>query len=175
MTILHSERLRLRCVDPGDAPFYLALLNDPAWIRNIGDRGVHTLEQARKAIADGPVAMYAKLGFSLYLVERAADRLPLGLCGLIKRDALAEVDIGYAFLPEHRGQGYAIEAARTVLAHARDTLGMRRLMAITSPDNVSSNQLLGKLGFRFDMLTVLAGEQRQSNLYSIDLAERAAC
>jgi RimJ/RimL family protein N-acetyltransferase len=169
MLILETERLQLRTVSPGDAPFYLELVNEPSWIRFIGDRGIRTLDAARAAILDGPVAMYERLGYSLYLVQRRSDGVPLGMCGLIKRDVLPETDIGYAISPRYWGQGYAYEAAAAVVAHARGPLGLAGLMAITSPDNAASIQLLGKLGMQFVERTRLQGWDGASNVYRLAL------
>jgi RimJ/RimL family protein N-acetyltransferase len=169
MLILETERLQLRTVSPDDAPFYLELVNEPSWIRFIGDRGIRTLDAARAAILDGPVAMYERLGYSLYLVQRRSDGAPLGMCGLIKRDVLPETDIGYAISPRYWGQGYAYEAAAAVVAHARGPLGLAALMAITSPDNAASIQLLGKLGMQFVERTRLQGWDGASNVYRLAL------
>jgi RimJ/RimL family protein N-acetyltransferase len=168
MLILQTERLNLRTVSVDDAPFYLGLLNEPSWIQNIGDRNVRTLEQARQAILDGPVAMQAERGHSLYVVERKDDQVPMGLCGLIKRDSLVDVDIGYAFKPAYWGQGYAFEAAQAVLHYAKDSVGLKRLAAITSPENGSSNRLLRKLGFQFEKLTSFEPKGTDTNLYGFD-------
>lgn len=168
MLIIQTERLHLRTVSPDDAPFYLELVNDPSWIRFIGDRGIRTVDAARAAILDGPVAMYERLGYSLYLVQRRSDGAAMGMCGLIKRDVLPDTDIGYAISPRYWGQGYAYEAAAAVVAHARGPLGLPRLMAITSPDNDASIQLLGKLGMRFVERIHLEGWHEDSNLYRLD-------
>jgi len=146
-TILETDRLRLREFTAEDAPFILELVNEPDWLRFIGDRGIRDLDAARRYIADGPRAMQARLGFSLWCVEARADGMPLGMCGLIKRDNLEHVDLGFAFLARHRGRGYAREAAAAVLAHARG-LGLGCLAAITDPMNVRSIRLLEALGFR---------------------------
>jgi len=148
MVILDTPRLRLRTLDTGDAAFYLGLVNEPSWLRFIPDKGIHTLAAARAAIADGPMLMQQRLGHSIYLAERKADGVPIGLCGLIKRDSLPAVDIGYGLLPAWCGQGYAGEAAAAVLAHARDTLRLPCLMGITDPDNHVSGRILVKLGLR---------------------------
>ncbi|KPV49042.1 hypothetical protein SE17_34840, partial [Kouleothrix aurantiaca] len=111
MTVLETERLRLRQFADSDAAFVLELLNEPSWLRFIGDRGVRTLDDALGYITNGPQAMYARYGFSLLVVERTTDGAALGMCGLIKRDTLDAPDIGYAFLPRAWGQGYAREAA----------------------------------------------------------------
>lgn len=169
MLILETERLQLRTVSPDDAPFYLELVNEPSWIRFIGDRGIRTLDAARAAILDGPVAMYERLGYSLYLVQRRSDGAALGMCGLIKRDVLPETDIGYAISPRYWGQGYAYEAAAAVVAHARGPLGLAALMAITSPDNAASIQLLGRLGMQFVERTRLQGWDGASNVYRLAL------
>ena len=130
--MIETERLTLRWMTVEDAEMVLELLNDPAWLRYIGDRGVRTLADAQAYILTGTVAMYERLGFGLYLVERKPDGAPMGICGLIKRDFLEDVDLGFAFLPAFRTQGYAQESAAAVMDYARDTLGLRRLAAITS-------------------------------------------
>ncbi|MET0859332.1 MAG: GNAT family N-acetyltransferase, partial [Telluria sp.] len=135
--ILDTERLRLRTLEPDDAAVYLKVVNVPAFIEYIGDRGIRTIDAARKAIVEGPMAMQQTLGHSLYLVERKEDGAGIGMCGLIKRDSLPDVDIGYAYLPEYGGKGYASEAAAGVLAYAA-SIGLRRLLAITSPGNDAS-------------------------------------
>lgn len=150
MNILETERLVLRRQTAEDAEFILGLMNDPDWIRYIGDRGVHTLDEAQAYIMDGAVAMYSKQGFGLYLIELKEGRTPIGICGLIKRDTLDDVDIGFALAPEFRGKGYAKEAAGATVAYGRDKIGLKRIIAIVSPDNASSIRLLEKLGFYFE-------------------------
>lgn len=169
--ILATPRLRLRtadAADPSDVAFYRALVNDPGFIEQIGDRGIRTPEDARVGLRDGPVAMQETRGHSLWIVELKADGTPIGMCGLIKRDALEQVDIGYAYLAAYCGQGYAYEAGSAVLAFA-PTLGLRRVLAITSPNNIASNCLLRKLGMRFERFMHLVPEDAGTNLYSLDL------
>ena len=149
-TVIETARLRLREVGLDDAPFILELLNDPAWLRYIGDRGVRTLEDARRYVEEGPLRMYADHGFGLYLVERRTDGAALGLCGLIRRDTLPDVDIGFALAAQFRGEGYAYEAAAATLRHARRPLGLERVVAIASPLNAASSRLLERLGLRFE-------------------------
>ena len=107
MTIVETERLALRRFEPSDAPFVLRLLNEPSWIEHIGNKGVHTVDDAATYLVAGPIAMYERIGFGLYLVELKESREPIGMCGLIKREALSDVDVGFAFLPEHWGGGFA--------------------------------------------------------------------
>ncbi len=170
MRILDTQRLRLRTIGPDDAPFYLGLVNSAPFIANIGDRGIRTLAAAREAILTGPVAMQAARGHSIYLVELAGGAEPIGMAGLIKRDTLPDVDLGYAFLAPHFGRGYASEAARALLVHARDTVGLRRLLAITSLHNHASHALLLKIGMRYQGLMRLGAEHTDTRLYAIDLA-----
>jgi len=167
--ILDTARLRLRTVDAGDSAFYLALVTDPAFVEHIGDRGIRTLEEAHEALLAGPIAMQEERGHSLYVVELKEAGTPIGMCGLIKRPSLDGIDIGYAFLPAWRGQGYACEAGLAVLAYA-PSLGIRRVLAITSPNNIASNFLLRKMGLRFERFLHLAPDDAGSNLYSIELA-----
>jgi RimJ/RimL family protein N-acetyltransferase len=169
MHILDTDRLRLRTIDVEDAQFYLALLNTEPFIANIGDRGIRTLEAAREAIAAGPMAMQQALGHSIYLVELRASGEAIGMAGLIKRDALQDVDLGYAFLPPHFGRGYASEAARALLLHARDEVKLRRLLAITSPHNEASHTLLLKIGMRLQGVVKLTPDDSGTRLYAIEL------
>lgn len=169
MIVLQTERLRVRHMTQQDAQFMLGLLNDPAWHRYIGDRGVRTLEDAREYILTGPMAMVARLGFGFYVVERKDDGCRIGVCGLAKRDFLDDVDIGYAFLPQYGGQGYAIEAASGVLAHAKE-LGLQRLVATVRPDNSASIRVLEKLGLRFERTIQAPDNARELQLFAMDLA-----
>ncbi|RAN77841.1 GNAT family N-acetyltransferase [Bacillus sp. SRB_331] len=158
MIVLETERLTLRWLDVKDAPFILELVNDPAWIQFIGDKGLKNLEDAKKYILNGPVDMYNKMGFGLYLVERKEDLTPLGMCGLIKRDSLEDVDIGFAFLEKFRSKGYGYESAAAVIEYGVQKLGLKRIVAITSIDNVASGTLLEKVGLRFEKIISDSGE-----------------
>jgi RimJ/RimL family protein N-acetyltransferase len=152
--LIETARLRLRRLAPDDADFILALLNDPAFLRYIGDKGVRDLDQAREYIRNGPMASYLRHGFGLYLVA-LRDGTPIGMCGLLKRETLDGVDLGFAFLPDFRAQGYAHESAEAVLAHEQAAWGLTRVLAITSPDNLASIGLLEKLGFCFERMAQL--------------------
>ena len=167
--ILETDRLILRRLSVEDAAFILELVNDPLWLRFIGDRGVRTLDEARAYILNGPVAMYERAGFGLYLVERKIDSTSLGMCGLIKRDGLDDVDLGFAFLPEFRAQGYAYESASAILVYGRSVFGLKRIVAITSPDNERSARLLEKLGFAFEKLIQLPNESEEVKLFAVDV------
>ena len=169
MTILETARLRFRELTPADAPFILALVNEPAWLRFIGDRGLHTLAAARNYVLGGPMEMYRRLGFGLWLVERRTDGTALGICGLLKRDTLADVDLGFAFLSAHHRQGYAFEAAGATVAYARSTLGLARLVAVVSPGNEASCRLLEKLGFTLERTVSLTGNAPAVQLYALGL------
>ena len=169
MIVLQTERLRLRHMTPDDAEFMLGMLNQPAWHRFIGDRGIRSVEGAREHILNGTMAMVARLGFGFYVVEREADGCPLGVCGLAQRDFLDDVDVGYAFLPQYGGQGYAFEAAQGVLAHAR-ALGLKRLVATVVPDNDASIRLLEKLGLRFERTFQAPDSTRALQLFALALA-----
>jgi RimJ/RimL family protein N-acetyltransferase len=157
--VLETERLALRRLTSADAGFVHELVNEPSWIRFIGDRGVRTLDDARAYLDKGPLAMYRRFGFGLWVVELKETGEATGLCGLIKRDALEDVDIGFAFLPRYWRRGYALESARAVLAYGREILELDRIVAITSPDNDASIRLLEKIGLRFEQTIDFAGEQ----------------
>jgi len=166
MKVLETERLVLRRLSVDDGAFILELLNDPSWLRFIGDKGVRTLEDARNYILTGPMDMYARLGFGLYLTERKKDAAPIGICGLIERAGLEDIDIGFAFLPAFCGQGYAYESASAVMTYAQDTLGLNRVVAITAPDNQRSITLLTKLGLCFEDMLRLGEDQPEVMLFA---------
>ncbi len=165
MLPIQTKRLVLRVFNIGDANFVLELLNDPSWLRFIGDRGVRTSEQAMDWIQTRPIASQQQFGYSFYVVCDREQGIAMGICGLIKRDSLPCIDLGYAFLPRYTGQGYALEAAQAVVQHAEQDLHLTRLAAITDPDNERSNRLLNLLGFSLHEVRTLPGETRISNLY----------
>lgn len=159
MTIAETDRLYLRHMCADDAAFILELVNDPAWLEFIGDRGVRHLDDARHYIAHGPVAMVQRHGFGLSVVIRKADLAPLGICGLLKRDTLEDVDLGFALLARYRGQSYAREAAMATVAYGLGSLGLKRIVAITKPGNARSIHLLESLGFTHEgMVNLTPGE-----------------
>lgn len=149
MQVLETQRLILRRLTLEDAPFMLELATEPAWLRYIGDRGIHDLVGARTYLERGPLELYRRLGFGLYRVELKSDGTPIGICGLIKRDSLEDVDLGFAFLSRHHSRGYAHESAVATLEHGRRDLGLKRIVAITDPENIRSIRLLERIGFRY--------------------------
>ncbi len=166
MIICETERLVLRELTLDDAPFILRLLNDPAWIEFIGDRGVRTADAARGYLETRILKMYRDHGLGLWLVEKKDETTPAGICGLLKRDTLNEVDLGYAFLPEFRGRGLAYEAGLASLVYGRTHLGLRRIIALTAPKNFHSIALLEKLGLRFEHTIAFPSANDTSNLYA---------
>ena len=164
-----TPRLQLRELTGDDAAFILELVNDPAWLRYIGDRNVHSLEDARGYIARGPAASYAKNGFGLWAVILRATSEPVGMCGLIRRDSLPHPDLGFAFLERHRGHGYAREAAVAVVALARERWRIGRLLAITDPDNAASQAVLEHAGFVFERHFTWSEVGKDQALYAQDL------
>ncbi len=168
MKVLETDHLILRRLRVEDSEFILELLNDPSWLRFIGDKGVKTLDDARDYILKSLVAMYERFGFGLYLTELKDEGVPIGICGLIKRDSLEDVDIGFAFLPKFRGKGYAYESASAVMAYGKRTFGLNRIVAITSPDNYGSARLLEKLGFSFERMIKLSDDSAEVSLFASD-------
>jgi RimJ/RimL family protein N-acetyltransferase len=152
-----------------DAEFILELLNEPSFIQNIGDRHVRTLDDARSYIVDGPMASYEKNRFGLYLVVLKETGESLGMCGLIRRNGLDDVDIGYALLPRFWSKGYAVEAAEAMKAHAKDAIGLKRLVAITDPANPGSIRVLEKIGLRFERMIRLSEDDIELKLFGMDL------
>ncbi len=168
MLHLLTGRLALRPLSEDDDAFLVALLNDPAFLRYIGDRGVRTVEDARVYIRKGPVASYDWFGFGLLLVTLREEATPIGICGLLKRDTLDDVDVGFAFLPQYCGRGYGFEAAAAVLADGKRSFGLRRIVAITDPENAASIRLLEKLGLAFERTIRMPGEDKELRLHAWD-------
>lgn len=165
MVVLKTERLQLRQVTLDDAAFILRLLNDPGFVRYIGDKGVRDLDGACGYLQAGPMASYERHGFGLWCVGLDGEDTAIGMAGLIRRDYLDDMDIGYAFLPEYAGMGYALEATSAVMAHARGVLDAQRVLAIVDEDNASSIRLLEKLGFQGDGVVRAPGSERNVRLF----------
>jgi RimJ/RimL family protein N-acetyltransferase len=165
MNVLETERLILRHLTVDDAEFILELLNEPGFIQNIGDRGVRNIDDARRYIAEGPAASYERNGFGLYCVALKDSGVPIGMCGLIKRDGLDDVDIGYSFLERFWSKGYAYESASAVMDYGHHVLGIKRIVAITAPDNPGSIRVLEKLGLRYEKMVTLPGIEGESGLF----------
>lgn len=165
--ILETARLLLRRMNEDDAAFVLRLLNEPSFIHYIGDRGVRTTEDARRYILDGPIRSYQNHGFGMFAAELKDLQVAIGICGLLKRDWLDEVDLGFAFLPEYWSRGYGFEAASAVVKYARRTHHIARLLAITSPDNAPSQRLLAKLGFSREANRIVPGELEEVSVFGL--------
>jgi len=163
--MIETERLVLDEFSIEDAPFIFALLNTPSWIQAIGNRGVRTLADAQSYISDGALNSYKQHGFGPYLVKLKTNGLPIGLCGLFKRDLVDAPDIGFAFLPDYTGKGYGFESATAVMQYARDVLGLTRIVGITLPTNQYSIRLLEKLGLRFERRICVRADGEESLLF----------
>jgi [ribosomal protein S5]-alanine N-acetyltransferase len=159
--------MNLRPLTLDDAAYYLKLVNEPSFLEKIGDKGVRDLDGARAALQAGPIEMQQRLGYSLWHVSRKEDGAAIGMCGLIRRDTLPATDIGYAYLPDYWGQGYAWEAAQAAAAYGRDVVGLERLLGIVSPSNTASSQLLKKLGMRY-----IERIQPNTDLYGMEFPPR---
>jgi [ribosomal protein S5]-alanine N-acetyltransferase len=163
--VVSTARLRLLKLELSDAALMLRLLNEPSFIANIADRGVRTLAEAEHYLAQGPLAMYQQHGFGMYRVERKADGVSLGLCGLVYRDYLGKPDVGYAFFPEFAGVGYASEAALAVFLYGKTVLQLPEIVAIVAPHNVASQKVLQKLGLVQQGQIAVPGEDKNVDYY----------
>lgn len=163
--ILSTSRLTLRLLAPADAPFIMELVNQPSWLRNIGERNVRSLDDAVGYIEKGPMASYARHGFGLWCVERTADGTPVGMCGLLKRDYLEIPDIGFAYLERHQGQGYGKEAAAATLAYAHTTLRTPTVAAVIDPANTPSIRIVEGLGMRYVRPILMPGDTKEISYY----------
>ena len=171
MLVLETERLRLRQFSLEDAEFILTLLNEPSFLRYIGDKKVRNLDYAQQYILNGPIASYKQNGFGLYLVELKESGAPIGMCGLIKREELPDVDIGFAFLPDYWSRGLAFEAATAVMSYAEQIVKLKRIVAITSPDNDASIKLLQRIGFNFERVITISKDGEPVKLFAKTLRD----
>jgi RimJ/RimL family protein N-acetyltransferase len=164
MPILHTQRLELRELVLEDDEFILRLLNEDGFLRFIGDKGVRTLADAREYLSKGPIDSYRRYGFGLYLTSLRGGG-PIGMCGLVKRDSLPDVDVGFAFLERYWSNGYAAESAAAVLAWGAEHLRLPRIIAITAPDNAGSIAVLQKIGLRFERMVKLSSDLQELKLF----------
>ena len=167
--ILETDRLYLRHLIRDDAEFILRLLNEPSWLEFIGDKHVSNLNDAKKYIELSAITLYQQFGFGLFLVSNKDNDLPLGLCGLIKRDDLEHADLGYAFLPEFWQQGFALEAVNSVLHYAKHEHQLTKLLALTKSSNKPSINLLNKVNFQFDRDLKLLDDEENLHIYELSL------
>ena len=167
MIIAETDRLQIKPLTITDAPFILVLTNSPGWLEFIGDRGIRNSTDAENYITKGPAASYVKYGHGLYMVVLKETGSSIGICGLLQRDTLADKDIGFSFLPEYTGKGYALEAAAAIVQDARERLGIQRIAAITLPANTRSIQLLTKLGLAFEKMVQFPGDKEELMLFGM--------
>jgi RimJ/RimL family protein N-acetyltransferase len=164
--IFETERLTIRRLELDDAAFILKLLNEPAFIENIADKGVRTLKDARGYLRDVPLASYERYGFGLWHVGLRKGDVSVGMAGILKRDTMEDVELGYALLSENWGRGYALEAATGVMAYAHEQLGLERITAIVHPENARSISLLLNLGFAYEQMVRLAEGEAEIKLFA---------
>ncbi len=168
MQILQTDRLTLSYLSFDDTEFIIELLNDPSFIRFIGDKGVRTAEDAHEYFRTGPMFSYEKFGYGLFRTALTDGDLPIGICGLLKRDYLPDPDIGFALLPAYWSQGYALEAAAAVIEWGRSTQGLRRILGTVDSDNHGSVSLLEKIGLSFERTIRVEGEDHDLSVYAVD-------
>ena len=165
MIVLETERLILRHATLDDAPFMFQLLNDPSWIKFIGDRNIKTIVDAKNYTEKNIIQSYEKNGFGLFLTELKKDNTPIGLCGLVNRSQIEDIDIGFAFMPNFKGKGYGYESAAAVMEYARKKIGLKKIVAITVKENVHSIALIKKLGLHYEKTFAFDGSSDIVELY----------
>lgn len=166
---IETERLLLSRLSLDDAGLMLAIWNDPVFIRFVGDRGIRTFDDARLAMQEGVFRLYAEHGFGPYRMSLKSAGAAVGICGLFRRDGLADTDIGFSTLPQYCGRGYGFEAASAVVEHARIDVRLTRLTALVSPQNVASVRLIEKLGMMFEKMIRIPGDAADVRLYAMPL------
>ncbi len=164
--IVETQRLLIRELTIDDAEFIFRLVNEPSFLKNIGDKGVRNLEDARQFILDGPWASHRERGYGQFLVELKEGGEPIGVCGLLFRESLNVSDIGCAYLPQYWRRGFAYEAACAVMEYGRTTLGIDRIVGLTSEKNLASIKALEKLGMSFEKMVKMSENDPGTALYS---------
>jgi len=167
--IAETKRLIISKFTIEDAPFFLELVNTPHWLKYIGDRNIKTVLQAEQRISSGHIKSYETHGFGFYKLNLKRNNKPIGTCGLIKRDSLEHVDVGFAFLPDYEGKGYGFESSKAILKMAKEEFKLERLLAITLPTNEPSIKLLEKLGLSFQKMVKPFDDDEELMLYAINL------
>lgn len=167
--MLRAERVLLRRLEFGDASFVIELLNEPSFREFIGDKAVRSADDARRYLAEGPIASYESHGFGLLMVCSLAGETPLGMCGLVAREGFDDPDLGFAFLRRHWSKGYALEAARAVMNYAEKELHLDRVIAMADRENLASVNLLDKLGFVYERMVRMPDESEDVCLFAKEI------
>lgn len=170
---LQTERLALRRLTREDADLMLAVWNDPAFHKYVGDRGIRTIEQAQEAMAGGALLLYEEYGYGPFRVALRENDQPIGICGLFRREKVEDPDIGWSVLPDYSGRGYAFEAATAVLEYAFGSLGLTRILAFITEGNAPSVGLAKKLGLRYERMARIVGDDEDVCLYSVSNVGKA--
>jgi len=167
-TTFETNRLIIRPTQIADADFLLKLLNSPKWIELIGDREVHSIEEAENYITSKMLPQLEKLGFTNNTIIRKSDHVKIGICGLFKKDSTESLEIGFALLPEFENQGFAFEAIIEMISFAKNKLNVKFVTAFTDPKNLALQKLLEKLGLRFVKALILPDETDEVFFYKLD-------
>ena len=165
MAVIETERLSLSQLTLDDCDFIIELLNEPSFSRYIGDKGVRTADDARQYLEEGPIRQYREFGYGLYRVAERGTGQSVGICGLVNREAFDIPDLGFAFLKAFWSLGYATESSAAVMRHARDELGMDRVIAMADGENQRSTRVLDKLGFTFETMVTMPDETEAVRQY----------
>jgi len=164
--VIETERLILRRFSLDDAAFILGLLNEPSFLHFVGDKGVRNLDDARDYLVKGPIASYEQHGFGLLLTLLKDGEVPIGMCGLLKREVLDDVDVGFAFLPQFWSKGYAFESASAVVSYGKRVFGRDRIVGLVKPDNQGSIRVLQKMGMKFEKMVRFAADGTEDKLFA---------
>ena len=170
MQIAETKRLILSKITTNDAAFILELMNSPGWLKYIGDRNIKTVEAATVHIENNQLKCYKTYGFGYYKIQIKAENLKtIGTCGLLKRDELEHVDVGFSLLPNYHGKGYGFEAVTEIMNLAKSEFNMKRICAITLPINKPSIHLLEKLGLSYQKTVKPFDNDEELLLFAKDL------
>lgn len=167
--IIDTKRLYLRELTLGDSEFVYKLVNTPKWIKFIGDRKINSIKDSEKYLTKGPLKSYTQNGFGMWLIVLKHSLIPIGICGILKREFINDLDIGFAMLPKYENNGYGYEAANATLTFAKHKLKISRIVGFTLDYNNHSINLLNKLGFKFEKMIRLPNNDENMALFAKSL------
>lgn len=166
--IYETERLIIRPMSPEDADLIFELYNMPKFIKFIGNRHIRTLSDAENYIKNKFLPQFEKLGFGNYLVILKEGNKKIGGVGIFEREGLDVVDIGFSVLEEFEGKGYVFEAAQKVKSIGMDEFGLKKISAITTKDNYSSQKLIERLGLKFQKFVTIPEDSEELMYYETE-------
>ncbi len=139
-----TKRLEHRALTVHDAAAFFALNSHPDVMRFTGEPPLRSLEEARESIANYPD--FNTVGYGRWGCVLKETQAVIGFCGLKYLPSLDEVDVGFRFLPQYWGRGFATEACSASITFGFEVLGLRCIIGLVLAENIPSIRVLNKVG-----------------------------